>query len=91
MPDKVILCYICGWSHGTLHVYSLVGGLVPGALEVGGLWLVDIVVFPMRLQTPSAERNLFFSLYHSSPWYKTVIEIIREKKASQTESLISNS
>ena len=21
MPDKAILCYICGWSHGSLHVY----------------------------------------------------------------------
>ena len=31
MPDKAILCYICGWSHGSLHVYSLVGGLVPGS------------------------------------------------------------
>jgi hypothetical protein len=29
MPKKAILCYICGWSHGSLHVYSLVGGLVP--------------------------------------------------------------
>jgi hypothetical protein len=31
MPDKDILCYICSWSHGSLHVYSLVGGLVPGS------------------------------------------------------------
>jgi hypothetical protein len=22
---------ICVWSHGSLHVYSLVGGLVPGS------------------------------------------------------------
>jgi hypothetical protein len=29
MPDKAILCYICGWSHELLHVYYLVGGLVP--------------------------------------------------------------
>jgi hypothetical protein len=29
MPDKAILCYIYSWSHGSLHVYSLVGGLVP--------------------------------------------------------------
>jgi hypothetical protein len=27
MPDKAILCNIC--SHGSLHVYSLIGGLVP--------------------------------------------------------------
>ena len=26
MFNKAILCYICSWS----HVYSLVGGLVPG-------------------------------------------------------------
>ena len=33
--DKVILYYICIWSQGSLHVYSLVGGLVPG--RFGGL------------------------------------------------------
>jgi hypothetical protein len=27
----MILCYICGWSHGSLHVYSLVSDLVPGS------------------------------------------------------------
>ena len=31
IPNKAILCYICGWSHGSLHVYSLVSGLVPGS------------------------------------------------------------
>ena len=30
MPNKAILCYIYSWSHGSLYVYSLVGGLVPG-------------------------------------------------------------
>jgi hypothetical protein len=52
MPCKVIHCYICGWIHGSLHVYSFVGSLVP--VSFGGYWLVDIVVFPMGLQTPSA-------------------------------------
>jgi len=52
MLDSAILCHICGWSHGSLHLYSLVGGLVPGSS--GGIWLVDIVVLPMVLQTPSA-------------------------------------
>ena len=41
MPGKVILCYICIWSHGSLHVYSLVGGLVPGSTGGGGSgWLI---------------------------------------------------
>ena len=31
MSKKAMLCYICGWSHGSLHVYSLVGSLVPGS------------------------------------------------------------
>ncbi|EDM10302.1 RGD1560158 (predicted), isoform CRA_a [Rattus norvegicus] len=52
MPDNAILCYICGWSHGSFHVYSLVDGLVPGTS--GGVWLVDTVVLSMGLQTPSA-------------------------------------
>lgn len=30
-PDKAILYYICSWSHESLHVYSLFGGLVPGS------------------------------------------------------------
>jgi hypothetical protein len=29
MSKKAILCYKCGWSHGSLHVFSLVDGLVP--------------------------------------------------------------
>jgi hypothetical protein len=38
MPDNAILYYICGWSHGSLHVYSG-GGLVPGR-SGGGVSLV---------------------------------------------------
>jgi hypothetical protein len=30
LTDKVILCYICSWSHESHHVYSLISGLVPG-------------------------------------------------------------
>jgi len=45
------ICYICGWSHKSLHVYSLVGGLVPGSSL--GVWMVGTVVLPMVLQTPS--------------------------------------
>ena len=44
-------------------MYYLVGGLVPESYEgVGeGVWLVDIVVLPMGLHTPSAPyMQLFF-------------------------------
>ena len=46
------LCYICDWNHGSLHVYSLVDGLVLGSS--GGVWFVDIVFLSMGLQTLSA-------------------------------------
>ena len=31
MSNRATLCYICSWNHGSLHVYYLVGGLVPGS------------------------------------------------------------
>jgi hypothetical protein len=37
MSHKTILCYICGWTHGSLHVYSLVGGVALGVL-VSSYW-----------------------------------------------------
>jgi hypothetical protein len=53
MPDKAIFCYVCSWS----HVYSLVDDSIPGG-SGGGVWLVDIVVLPMGLQTPSTPSVL---------------------------------
>jgi hypothetical protein len=56
MYDEAILCYICSWRHGSLHVFSLVGGLVPWSS--GDVWLVDIVVPPVGLQSPRASSVL---------------------------------
>ena len=39
MPDRVILCYICSWSHELLHVYSVVGGLLLRSSGGSG-WLI---------------------------------------------------
>jgi hypothetical protein len=39
-------------------MHSLVGGLVPGSSGGEGVWLVDIVVLPMGLQTPSTSSVL---------------------------------
>jgi hypothetical protein len=39
MPYKAILCYITSWSHGSSHVYSMIGGLVPGSFGRSG-WLI---------------------------------------------------
>jgi hypothetical protein len=52
-------------------VYSLVDGLVHGS-SGGGVWLVDIVVLPMRLQTPSTLSVLsltpLLGTLHSVQW-----------------------
>ena len=48
MSDKVILCYICSWNHGLV--------LSPWVLWT--VWLVHIVVLPIRLQTHSAPSVL---------------------------------
>ena len=40
MPKKVILYYICSWNHGSLYVYSLVGGLVSGSSGGSGLLIL---------------------------------------------------
>jgi hypothetical protein len=71
MPDKSIICYICTWSHGSLHVHSLVGGLVPGSFGGSG-WL--ILLF-MGLQSPSAPSVLPLALPQGlldSVWWLTV-------------------
>jgi hypothetical protein len=48
MSHKAIHCYTCNWSHGSLHVYPLVGGLVPGSSEGTGWFIL------LFLQTPLA-------------------------------------
>ena len=50
------------WSHGSLHVYSLVGSLVPGSFGCVCVWGGSLAVWyccsPMGLQTPSAPSVL---------------------------------
>ena len=59
MPDKAIICCLCNWSHASLHVYSLVGGLGPGNSGGGGVRLVDTFDYSFGVAIP------FSSLSHS--------------------------
>ena len=52
MSNKAILCYIYSGNHGSLHVYTLVGGLFPGS-SGWVVYLVDIVDHHLGLQTTS--------------------------------------
>ena len=60
MSNEVILCYKCYWSHGSLHVYTLVGGLVPGSY--GG----DLVVWYCCSSYGAANPFSFFSPFSNS-------------------------
>jgi hypothetical protein len=52
MSHKAILCYICCWSLESLHVYSLVGGLVPGSSGDTGWFILLFLLWgckPLQL------------------------------------------
>jgi hypothetical protein len=62
MPYKAILCYICGCSHEFLHVYTLVGGLVPGSSGWSG-WF--ILLFFLRGCKSLKLLGSFLYLFHT--------------------------
>jgi hypothetical protein len=49
MSNKAILCYICSWSHESLHVYSLVGGLVPRSSGSTGWFILFFLLWGCKL------------------------------------------
>jgi hypothetical protein len=54
MSNKAILCYIWGSSHGSLYVYSLAGGLVPGSSEGTGWFFSYYFPYSLRQALPLA-------------------------------------
>jgi hypothetical protein len=50
MSNKAILCHICCRSHGSLHVYILVGGPVPGSS--GGSGQLTLLLSPWGCKPP---------------------------------------
>jgi hypothetical protein len=61
MPYKAILCCKCSWSHGFLHVYYLVGVLVPGS-SGGTDWLILFFLLwgckPLQLLSPFSNSTI---------------------------------
>jgi hypothetical protein len=73
IPDKAALCYVCSWSHGTLHVYSLVGGLISGSFGGGCLvgWYCCssyTVADPFSSFSPSPNSSIVVSRDQSDGW-----------------------
>ena len=48
MTNKIILCYICSWSLESLHVYSLVGGLIPGSSGGTGWFILLFLLWSYK-------------------------------------------
>jgi hypothetical protein len=65
MFDKAILCYICCWSLGLFHGYSLFGGLVSG-VSGDSVWLIVLLLRcgckPLQLLSPSSNSFIKDSL-----------------------------
>jgi len=51
MWDKAFLCYICGWSHCSVHMYSLIGGLVPESSGGPVSWYCERVKYNLFMPT----------------------------------------
>jgi hypothetical protein len=68
MSNKAILCYICDWSYGSLHVHSLVGGLTTWGPGVRGLG--NDIVLPMGCKLDRKNNIItqsFLQLLHWDP------------------------
>jgi hypothetical protein len=48
MPEKAILWFMCSGSHGSLHVHSLVDGLVSGSSGVSGWWILLLFLWSYK-------------------------------------------
>jgi hypothetical protein len=64
MFNKTILCHFCGWSHGSYHVYSLVGGPVPRSSKGSGL--LTLLLTSWGCKPPQLLQSLF-QLLHPGP------------------------
>jgi hypothetical protein len=68
MLNKAILCYICSWYHGSLHFYSLVGGLVSSLWKLWGVWLFFLLTCkPLQL------LQSFLLLLHWGPLVQSTV------------------
>ena len=76
MGIKVILCHIQDPSHGSLHVYTLVGGPVPGSCRESSR--LTLLLPPQGCKTLSS----FSPFSNSSTWGNTLSPMVAYKHLS---------
>jgi hypothetical protein len=80
IPDKAILCYIGSWIHGSLHVYSLVGGLVLGR-SGQSYWLILVfflwVANPFSSFSPLSNSSIGDHSAQSNGWLQAFASVLR--------------
>jgi len=89
MPNKAILCYICSCSHGSFHLYSLVGSLVPGS-SLGSGWLLFFLWSCKSLHLLQSFLQLFHwgPCVQSSGWLQASPSVfVRLRQASQKAAI----
>jgi hypothetical protein len=72
MSNKSIHCYICSWGQGSIHMYSLVGSLVPGSSGVSG-WL--IFFFYLWVTNPFSSFSSFSNASIGVQWLAVNIHL----------------
>jgi hypothetical protein len=68
-PDKAIFCYTFGWSHRSVHMYSLVGGLNPGSSGGGE----GVLLFLMWVANPFSYFSPFSNSSIGDPVLNTMV------------------
>ena len=64
MSNKAILCHICSQHHGSLHVYSLVDGPIPGSSRGSGL--LTLLLPPWGCKPPQLLQSLLQLLHRGT-------------------------
>jgi hypothetical protein len=74
MFDKTIVCYMCSCSHGSFHVYFLVGGLVPGNSGDSGWFIMLFSLLVCKyIQLPSPFFNSCIGDPIGSPMFSSMV------------------
>jgi len=94
-PNKGILCYICSWSSGSVHVQSLGSGLVPGSSGLLALlFLCCCKLLQLSILPLIAPKGVLFSVrgFAASiePWIRHALDVSLRRDIYPYQHLLSS-